>query len=123
MRRKLRDGKVRHRAARKRRVQKKLEWSKRTRLTVFRSNRHIYAQLVESESGRTITTISTRKPGLIDGGVSTGGIEAAKGVGAALAEFAKQNGIDEVVFHRNGFRYHGRVKALADGAREGGLRF
>ena len=123
MRRKLRDEKVRHRAARKRRVQKRLEWSKRTRLTVFRSNRHIYAQLVESESGRTITTISSRKPGLIDGGVSTGGIEAAKGVGTALAEYAKQNGIDEVVFHRNGFRYHGRVKALADGAREGGLRF
>jgi large subunit ribosomal protein L18 len=109
--------------ARKQRVVRGLAASDRTRLTVYRSARHIYAQLVDPGSGRTITSMSTRSQSVAGGGQSTGNVEAAKRVGKAIAELALERQIEEVVFNRNGFLYHGRVKALAEAAREAGLRF
>jgi large subunit ribosomal protein L18 len=123
MRGKIGVEKIRKRVARRNRVRGRMESSDRARLTVYRSAKHIYALLVDPASGRTITTVSTRTQGVLGPDVSSGGLEAAKRVGAAVAEAAKKNRIEEVVFNRNGFRYHGRVKALADSAREAGLRF
>ena len=111
------------RLARKQRVARGLGSSGRTRLTVYRSARHIYAQLVDPGSGRTIASMSTRSQSVAGGGQSTGNVEAAKRVGKAIAELALERQIEEVVFNRNGFLYHGRVKALAEAAREAGLRF
>jgi large subunit ribosomal protein L18 len=88
---------------------------------VFRSAKHIYAQLVDSVSGRTIGSVSTRSKTIVPDG-KTGNVEAAKRVGAALAVLARRRSIEEAVFNRNGFLYHGRIKALADAAREAGLR-
>jgi large subunit ribosomal protein L18 len=93
----------------------------RPRLTVFRSNRHIYAQLIDDLTGRTIASCSTNDK---DVTVPFGSnCSAAAVVGKQLAESAKKAGIETVVMDRNGFRYHGRIKALADAAREGGLKF
>lgn len=112
---------IRH-ARRKRGLRKRVFGDPgRPRLTVFRSAKHIYAQVIDDLSGRTIVSASTNEKG---GHVANGGnCEAAKAVGAQLANRAKEAGVDAVVFDRNGFRYHGRVKALADAAREGGLKF
>ena len=93
----------------------------RPRLTVFRSNSEIYAQLVDDTSGKTITTVSSM--GKIDAKVKGSKSDKAKSVGAAIAKIAVGKGIQEVVFDRNGYLYHGRVKAVADGAREAGLKF
>jgi len=90
---------------------------------VFRSAKHIYAQIVDAETGRTITTVSSRSKQLMGDAAATGNVEAAKVVGKAIAEAAREKNIDRVVFNRNGFLYHGRVKALAEAAREAGLRF
>lgn len=93
----------------------------RPRLAVFRSLKHVYAQVVDDLAGRTICAASSR-----DGSLdlkATGNADAAKAVGKALAEKAKAAGVEQVVFDRGGFRFHGRIKALADGAREGGLQF
>ncbi|MEM8757914.1 MAG: 50S ribosomal protein L18 [Planctomycetota bacterium] len=90
------------------------------RLAVFRSLNHIYAQVIDDMEGVTIAAASTRDKGVSAG--KTGNAEAAKAVGAALAQKAKAKGVEAVVFDRGGFRFHGRVKALADGAREGGLK-
>jgi large subunit ribosomal protein L18 len=109
--------------ARKQRVARGIGASDRTRLTVYRSARHIYALLVDPESGRTIASTSTRAKAVAGGANSTGNVEAAKRVGKAIAELALERQIEEVVFNRNGFLYHGRVKALAEAAREAGLRF
>ena len=109
--------------ARKQRVARGLGASDRTRLTVYRSARHIYAQLVDPGSGRTIASVSTRSKDVSGDGKSGGNVEAAKRVGQAIAGLAKQKQIEEVVFNRNGFLYHGRVKALAEAARKAGLRF
>jgi large subunit ribosomal protein L18 len=87
------------------------------------TDQHIYALLVDAESGRTLASVSTRSKALAEGLSSTGNVEAAKRVGKAIAELAREKRIDEVVFNRNGFLYHGRVKALAEAAREAGLRF
>ncbi|MBT8486387.1 MAG: 50S ribosomal protein L18 [Phycisphaerales bacterium] len=93
----------------------------RPRLTVFRSAKHIYAQVIDDLSGRTLVAASTNEK---SGKAANGGnCEAAKQVGDALAERAKQAGIDAVIFDRNGYRFHGRIKALADAARKGGLKF
>ena len=93
----------------------------RPRLTVFRSLQHIYAQLVDDLAGTTIASASTRD---VDGlGKKGGNVAAAKAVGTALADRAKKAGVSAVVFDRNGFRFHGRVKAVAEGARDGGLQF
>lgn len=105
---------------RKQRIMKKIRGSEsRPRLVVFRSSKHIYAQLVDDVSGTTRAASSTLA--LKDSKGLTR--EAAEKVGLDLAEKSKQLGIQEVVFDRNGYIYHGRVKALADGARQGGLKF
>ena len=96
----------------------------RPRLSVFRSNRHIYAQLIDDENGVTLAATSSlnlARAGELSG--ATGNRDAAKDVGAKIAEVAKQNDIEAVRFDRGQYKYHGRVKALADGAREGGLVF
>lgn len=90
------------------------------RLSVYRSLRHIYVQLIDDMNGVTLCAASTRDKGVES---DTGTVEGSAAVGKALAERAKGKGITEVVFDRGGFRYHGRIKALADAAREGGLKF
>ena len=92
----------------------------RPRLTVFRSLKHIYAQVIDDLSGRTLVAASTGGKGATGAGSDC---KSAKQVGQKLAERAAQAGITAVVLDRSGYRYHGRVKALADGAREGGLKF
>jgi large subunit ribosomal protein L18 len=123
MRKKVRNSVRGNWLGRKQRVGRRLSNSDRVRLTVFRSSKHIYAQLDDPISGKTLATVSTLKSGVAPGGSSTGGVEAAKKVGEAIANLAKEKSIEEVVFNRNGFHYHGRIKALADAAREAGLRF
>lgn len=91
------------------------------RLTVSRSNQHIYAQVIAPNGGQVVATASTLDKELRSG--ATGNIEAATKVGALVAERAKAAGVEEVAFDRSGFKYHGRVKALADAARENGLKF
>ena len=90
------------------------------RLSVFRSSKHIYAQLIDDVEGKTLCSSSTMDKGFEGFG---GNAEAAKKVGLALADKAKAAGIVDVVFDRSGYVYHGRVAALAEGAREGGLNF
>jgi large subunit ribosomal protein L18 len=93
----------------------------RPRLSVFRSHKHIYAQIIDDLSGRTLAAASTKEGGL---SVRAGGNrEAAVAVGKVLAQRATEAGIGAVVFDRGGYRYHGRVKSLADAAREAGLKF
>jgi large subunit ribosomal protein L18 len=123
MQRKCRNEKQRKRNARKARVARSTQSSSRPRLTVFRSAKHIYAQLIDSETGRTIGSVSTRSKTVMEDVAATGNVEAAKRVGRAVAELARQKEIERVVFNRNGFLYHGRVKALAEAAREAGLQF
>ncbi len=123
MKRKVRSDKMRKRAARHNRVRTSLSTADRPRLSVYRSNKHVYAQLDDVESGRTIASISSRSKAVMGDVVATGNIEAAKRVGAAIAQIAREKDIEEVVFNRNCFLYHGRVKALAEAAREAGLRF
>ena len=108
---------------RKKKVRRQLEHSERPLLTVYRSSKHIYALLVDPLSGNTLVSTSTRTPSLREGLSSTRDVDAAKKVGAAIARLALDRGIQEVGFNRNGFVFTGRVKALADSAREAGLRF
>ena len=108
---------------RRRRVMRKVEKSDRPALTVFRSAKHMYAQIVDGESGKTLVTVSTRQSAIASGLAGTGNVEAAKAVGRAIAEAARAQDVSRVVFNRNGFLYHGRVKALAEAAREAGLEF
>ena len=93
------------------------------RLAVFRTARHIYAQIIAADGGVTLAAASTVEDSIADGLGGTGNVEAAKKVGATLAERAKAAGVTRVAFDRAGYRYHGRIKALADAAREGGLEF
>ena len=104
------------------RIRKRVQGTaERPRLAVFRSLNHIYAQVIDDRTGRTLAAASTAEKSVE---VKSGGnVEAAKVVGKLVAERAKQAGIGAVVFDRGGFLYHGRVKALADAAREGGLEF
>ncbi len=94
--------------------------AERPRLCVFRSESNIYAQVIDDVAGATLAAASTVEKGFEGNG---GNCEAAKKIGAVIAERALQKGIEEVVFDRGGYIYHGRVKALAEGAREGGLKF
>jgi large subunit ribosomal protein L18 len=97
--------------------------AERPRLSVFKSARHIYAQVIDDDAGRTLVQASTLDPevaGKLDG--SRGNVAAAKVVGTLVAERAKQSGIERVVFDRGGFIYHGKVKAVAEAAREHGLQ-
>ena len=94
--------------------------AERPRLSVFRSESNIYAQIIDDVAGNTLVAASSVEKAFEGNG---GNIEAAKKVGAMIAERALQKGIEEVVFDRGGYIYHGRVQALAEGAREGGLKF
>ena len=95
----------------------------RPRLTVFRSARHMYAQVIDDQTGKTLVASSTVEKTVRDGVKGKKKSDAAKDVGKSLAERAKTKGITKVVFDRNGYRYHGRIAAVADGAREAGLEF
>ena len=110
------------RVRRHRRVRKKIRGTaERPRLAVYRSNRHIVAQLIDDTSGHTLVSASTTEADLRSG--PTGNVAGAAAVGKLIADRAKEKKINVVVFDRGGFRYHGRVAALADSAREAGLEF
>ena len=112
------------RARRKRAIRGKLSGTaERPRLTVFRSNKHIYAQVIDDVAGKTLAAASTANEGVRETSAEKKKTEVAQIVGQKLAEKCKELSIESVVFDRNGFIYHGRVKAVAEGAREGGLRF
>lgn len=105
----------------KRRVRGKISGSSELpRLSVYKSNKEIYAQLIDDNSGKTLASASSREKGVDANGTKT---DISAAVGKAIAAKAIAAGIENIVFDRNGFVYHGRVKALADGAREGGLKF
>ena len=112
-------------ARRKRSVRLKLRRSGggRPRLSVFRSSKHIYAQVIDDLKGETLASASSLEKSMRDGGKTGADIDAAKAVGKLLAERAAEKGVKEVVFDRGSYLYHGRVKALADAARESGLSF
>jgi large subunit ribosomal protein L18 len=93
--------------------------AERPRLSVFRSNRGVFAQLIDDDAARTVVAVAWTEAELRD----LGPMEQAKRAGALLAERAKQAGLETCIFDRGGYRYHGRVRALAEGAREGGLSF
>jgi large subunit ribosomal protein L18 len=112
--------KPQRRMRRRRRVRAKIRGSaERPRLSVFRSNRGMFAQLIDDDAARTIASVSWTEAELR--GLSP--LEQAKQAGETLAGRAKEAGVESCLFDRGGYRYHGRVKALAEGAREGGLRF
>ncbi|MFK7758722.1 MAG: 50S ribosomal protein L18 [Phycisphaerales bacterium] len=113
---------VRH-ARRKIGIRKRIVGTpERPRLAIYRSLNHTYAQVIDDMAGITLASASTRDKGIkIEG--SGGNVASAKAVGAALAERAKKAGVEAVVFDRGGFKFHGRVKAFADAARESGLQF
>jgi len=95
----------------------------RKRLSVFRSSKHIYAQLIDDDEGVTLASASSIEKATRETLKTGAGIDAAKAVGRLIAERAKEKGVKDVVFDRGGYLYHGRVKALAEAAREGGLNF
>ncbi len=110
------------RVARHKRVRKNISGTaERPRLSVFRSNKHMYAQIIDDVNRVTLCAASTLEAGFE--GEASGNAEAAKQVGLMIAKKAEEKGIKNVVFDRGGFVYHGRVKELAEGAREGGLEF
>ena len=108
---------------RKLRVRRSLTRGGRPRLSVFRSSKHIYAQVIDDVKGTTVAAASSLEKTMREGAKTGANIAAAKAVGKLIAERAKEKGIKDVVFDRGGYLYHGRVKALADAAREGGLNF
>ena len=119
---KIKDRKKYRRFRIKQRVRKIVEGSQeRPRMSVYRSNKEIYVQLIDDASGKTVLTASSKDKGIADQKVTK--VEQAKLVGGLIAEKAKEAGIENVVFDRNGFLYHGRIKSLADAARVGGLKF
>ncbi len=115
-------GKVKKRGRRKAGIRKRVFGTpQQPRLTVYRSLKHIYAQVIDDLAGKTLAAASTI--GAKATGSATGNKAAAAEVGKQIAEKAKAAGVSRVAFDRNGFRYHGRIKSLADAAREGGLKF
>ncbi len=122
MKRTINKKQVRHR-----RVRSKISGTKETpRLSVFRSNVHVFAQLIDDNSGKTLISASDIVKGAKGGKKTKAAVtktESAKAVGMEIAKMAEGKGIKKVVFDRGGYKYHGRVKALAEGAREGGLKF
>ncbi len=111
------------RLRRARRARAKIRELNANRLTIHRTPRHIYAQIISGEEGKVIASASTVEAEVRKGVKNGGNVEAAAIIGARIAEKAKAAGIDSVAFDRSGFRYHGRVKALAEAAREAGLKF
>ncbi len=117
------DKKTSGRTKRHRRVRKKIRGTReRPRLVAFRSLRHVYAQLVDDDAGRTVCAASSLDPNL-KGKVAGGNVDGAKTVGEEVGRKALAQTIKTVVFDKGGYKYHGRVKALAEGAREAGLKF
>jgi large subunit ribosomal protein L18 len=115
---------VEKRAARRQRVRRRVRGSQqRPRLAVYRSLHHIYAQVISDETGTTLVASSTMAPDMRATVKSPRSLEAAKTIGKVIAQKCMEKGISEVVFDRNGFLYHGRVKALAEAARAAGLKF
>jgi large subunit ribosomal protein L18 len=107
-----------------RRIRKKIAGTpERPRLAVFRSQAHIYAQVIDDGTGRTVCSASSLDETLKKDTKRGANVAAAKAVGSLIATRAKEKGVEAVVFDRGGFQYHGRIKALADAAREGGLKF
>jgi len=112
------------RLRRKKRIRKRVSGDQeRPRMTVFRSNKHIYAQVIDDALQVSVASMSTLNKAISVEGESPNKREQAKAVGVALAKACQEKGITKVVFDRNGYAYHGRVSALAEGAREGGLEF
>jgi large subunit ribosomal protein L18 len=112
------------RVRRKSRIRKKVTGTReRLRLSVFRSARHIYAQIIDDVNGCTLVSASSLEKSVVEVVAGKKKVEKAAMVGKLLAERARAKGVDKVVFDRNGFLYHGRVKAVSDGAREAGLQF
>lgn len=112
------------RLKRKTRIRKRFEGTPdRPRLSVFRSAAHIYAQIIDDQKGHTLVTASTLDTEFKEAGIKGGNKAAAAAIGKLIGKRALEKGIAKVVFDRNGFLYHGRVKALSDGAREAGLNF
>ena len=108
---------------RKQRIRKKISGtSERPRLSIFRSVKHIYAQLIDDVGGKTLLGVSTKSKDFT-AGKEAGNVKGAQALGKLVAQKALQKNIKDVVFDRGGFLYHGRIKAFADGAREGGLKF
>ena len=95
----------------------------RKRLSIFRSSKHIYAQVIDDDAGKTLAAASSAEKTTREGLKTGANVEAAKTVGKLIAQRAKEKGVKDVVFDRGGYHYHGRVKALAEAAREGGLNF
>lgn len=117
------NSKIQARAKRISRIRKKISGTtERPRLRVFKSNKHIYAQIIDDSLAKTLISMSTLDKNF-DLGEEKGKIGAAKIVGTLIAEKAKAAGIEKVVFDRGGYLYHGRVKSLSEGARDGGLKF
>ncbi len=119
----LTDRTARRTASVRRKVKLAAGTSGRARLSVFRSSKHIYAQLIDDVKGTTLVAASSLEKTMREGAKTGANIAAAKAVGKLIAERAKEKGIKDVVFDRGGYLYHGRIKALADAAREGGLNF
>lgn len=115
--------KKQNRLRRARKGRAKIRQLEATRLSVHRTPQHIYAQVLDAAGGKVLASASTLEAEVRKGIKNGGNVEAAAIVGARIAEKAKAAGIDTVAFDRSGFRYHGRVKALADAAREAGLKF
>jgi large subunit ribosomal protein L18 len=109
---------------RKYRVRNKVSGTpQKPRLNVYKSNSNIYAQIIDDVNGVTLVSANTLQKDVNEGLANCANIEAAKKVGARVAQLAVEKGIEEIVFDRNGYLYHGKVKALADAARENGLKF
>ena len=118
-----RTDKIWRRQRSKYRIHKRLSGSPtRPRLVIYRSLNHIYAQVVDDEGGKTLAAASSRDKGFAAGNKG-GNLSAAKAVGVEIAKRLSKSGLTEVVFDRGGYRYHGRVRVLAEAAREGGLKF
>jgi large subunit ribosomal protein L18 len=109
------------RLRRARRTRARIFESGSTRLTIFRTPRHIYAQVISADGDQTLASASTVEKDFR--GAATGNVDAAKKIGSLIAERAKAAGVEQVAFDRAGFKYHGRVQALAEAAREAGLKF
>jgi large subunit ribosomal protein L18 len=122
MEKKIKNKKVYGRNRIKMRIRKKISGTaEKPRLSVYRSNKQVYAQLIDDDSGKTLLSASTKVKSILE--AKEPKVEKSKKVGILIAERAKEAGISNVVFDRNGYMYLGRVKALAEGAREGGLKF
>ncbi len=119
----IRDRKQRRTKIKRRSRQQVRGTAQRPRLAVYRSLRHLYAQVIDDERGVTLVSVSTLEKASTGDLSSTAGSQAAKRVGELIAERAKSQGVESVVFDRGGFQYHGVIRAIADGAREAGLKF